>query len=384
MGGHRGNNSEFEFRASGAYIFRPESGGPDPIPGGWEDTLVKGTVVDELVRAYSDWVMLVIRLYHQTKTVEIGWQVGPIPVDDYIGKEVVLRYASSVENEGRFKTDSLGRQLMERVRDYRPTFEINQTEPESQNYYPVASTIMIEDETHQLAVLTDRPQGGTSPSPGSVELMLHRRLLDDDAFGVGEALNEVAYGQGLVVTGRHWLLLNSNEVEMAAERRFHALQMYSAPLLLIGHPPSLPSCLQQPLPAQINILSLQHLLREGSPSSSVLLLHLEHLFQEDEHPTLGSPASIDLASTFSCFRVTAARETTIGGARWRDEVQRFTFEKETAKNEEEGNKEASFGNRGNESAKSIKPDIFTNYVDDTVVTLGPMEIRAFVLEVIYE
>jgi len=55
--------------------------------------------------------------------------------------------------------------------------------------------------------------------------MLHRRLLDDDAFGVGEALNEVAYGQGLVVTGRHWLLLNSNEAEMAAERRFHALQV---------------------------------------------------------------------------------------------------------------------------------------------------------------
>ena len=70
--------------------------------------------------------------------------------------------------------------------------------------------------------------------------------------------------------------------------------------------------------------------------------------------------------------------------RWRDEVQRFTFEKETAEHEEEGNKEASFGNGGNESAKSIKPDILTNHVDDTVVTLGPMEIRAFVLEVIYE
>ena len=37
---------------------------------------------------------------------------------------------------------------------------------------------------------------------------------------------------------------------------------------------------------------------------------------QDEHPTLGSPASIDLASTFSCFTVTTARETTIGGARW--------------------------------------------------------------------
>ena len=28
--------------------FRPESGGPDPIPGGWEDTLVKGTVSFEV------------------------------------------------------------------------------------------------------------------------------------------------------------------------------------------------------------------------------------------------------------------------------------------------------------------------------------------------
>ena len=52
--------------------------------------------------------------------------------------------------------------------------------------------------------------------------------------------------------------------------------------------------------------------------------------------------------------------------RWRDEVQRFTFEKETAKNEGEGNKEASFGNRGNESAKGIKPDIFTNYVENLI------------------
>ena len=37
-----------------------------------------------------------------------------------------------------------------------------------------------------LFFLTDASfldQGGTSPLPGAVELMLHRRLLDDDAFG---------------------------------------------------------------------------------------------------------------------------------------------------------------------------------------------------------
>ena len=32
---------------------------------------------------------------------------------------------------------------------------------------------------------------------------LHRRLLHDDAFGVGEALNETAFGVGLVARGKH-------------------------------------------------------------------------------------------------------------------------------------------------------------------------------------
>ena len=41
---------------------------------------------------------------------------------------------------------------------------------------------------------------------GEMELMVHRRLLDDDAFGVGEPLNETAFGMGLVARGKHFLI----------------------------------------------------------------------------------------------------------------------------------------------------------------------------------
>ena len=50
------------------------------------------------------------------------------------------------------------------------------------------------------------PQGGTSLTDGQAELMVHRRLLYDDAFGVGEPLNETEYGRGLIVRGKHLLV----------------------------------------------------------------------------------------------------------------------------------------------------------------------------------
>ena len=59
----------------------------------------------------------------------------------------------------------------------------------------------------QLWVMTDRAQGGSSLRSGQLEVMLHRRLFNDDAFGVGEALNETAFGTGLVVRGQHRVLI---------------------------------------------------------------------------------------------------------------------------------------------------------------------------------
>ena len=58
-------------------------------------------------------------------------------------------------------------------------------------------------------MIVDRSEGGGSIQDGSIEVMVHRRTLYDDSLGVGEPLNETAFGEGLVVRGKHVLILES-------------------------------------------------------------------------------------------------------------------------------------------------------------------------------
>jgi len=91
-----------------------------------------------------------------------------------------------------FWTDSNALEMQERN-------ILNLSRPEhtiSGNYYPVTSAIAMRDfqpnSNVQVTILNDRPQGGSADLflNNTIELMQHRRLLDDDGKGVGEALNE--------------------------------------------------------------------------------------------------------------------------------------------------------------------------------------------------
>ena len=65
----------------------------------------------------------------------------------------------------------------------------------------------------ELAIVTDRAQGGGSLGSGQAELMVHRRTLLDDQRGVGEPINETMCGcsacacAGLIARGTHYLTL---------------------------------------------------------------------------------------------------------------------------------------------------------------------------------
>jgi lysosomal alpha-mannosidase len=161
-----------------------------------------------------------------------------VTFSDDIGKEIITRYSTGWATEGIFYTDSNGRETLQRKRDYRPTWEVEISEPVSANYYPITTHIAIKGDGSQLSVLPDRAQGGSSINDGEIELMLHRRLLKDDGYGVGEALNETAYDQGLVARGRHIVVFGSDSASSpsvtAQQRQLSQSRMVLDPLVLLS------------------------------------------------------------------------------------------------------------------------------------------------------
>ncbi|XP_064135965.1 lysosomal alpha-mannosidase-like [Loxodonta africana] len=130
-------------KGSGAYIFAPEKLDALPVSLSSETHLVKTALVQEVHQKFSAWCSQVVRLYPGQRHLELEWTVGPIPPEIGFGKEVISRFDTTLETHGRFYTDSNGREILERRRDYRPTWNLNQTEPVAGNYYPVNSRIYI-------------------------------------------------------------------------------------------------------------------------------------------------------------------------------------------------------------------------------------------------
>ncbi|NXD73731.1 MA2B1 mannosidase, partial [Eolophus roseicapillus] len=254
-------------QASGAYIFRPNSSEPIPVsgskrisgggvkvggpggafssgcaPDGADPPLwpLQNALVQELHQTFSSWCSQVVRLHAGQPYVELEGGGGPIPVEDGWGKEGGGRFQTPLQTQARFYTDSNGGGILERRRDHRPTWGGGQTEPVAGNYYPVTSRIFRGGPKVQLTVLTDRSQGGSSISDGSLELMVHRGGGYDDNRGVGEPLLEPgADRQGLVVRGRHLLLLDTVQAAAGGDRlRAQELFMAPYPVLAPGGGPS--------------------------------------------------------------------------------------------------------------------------------------------------
>nr|XP_043872004.1 lysosomal alpha-mannosidase [Solea senegalensis] len=356
-------NSESN-QPSGAYIFRPNSSTPFIISEFAKTETVQTSVVQEVRQWFAPWVSQVVRLYADSRALELEWTVGPLPIDDSLGKEVITRLDTSIKSSEFFYTDSNGREMLQRKKDFRPTWNLKQTEPIAGNYYPINSRAFIKDDVDQLTVVTDRSQGGGSIHNGSLEIMLHRRLLHDDARGVGEPLNEFSriFPEGLVVRGR--LLLSLDRPPAAADtHRPLAQEVVLQPLLTFTHGDPSPntrlefSGLQAALPPAVHLLTLT----QWDPDT--VLLRLEHQFQSQESKVNSQPVTVNLQKLFSTLDVLGVSELNLSANQWRDEMTRMAWTPQTDK------------------MTSPPLKTFRGHSSTWEVTLKPMEIRTFLLRV---
>ena len=61
--GHSGNNTKFEFRASGAYIFRPSDQSTTDFIQRPNVTVYRGPISMEIHQEFSPWISQVSRVY---------------------------------------------------------------------------------------------------------------------------------------------------------------------------------------------------------------------------------------------------------------------------------------------------------------------------------
>jgi lysosomal alpha-mannosidase len=160
--------------------------------------------------------------------------------------------------------------------------------------------------------------------------LTHRRLLYDDGFGVSEALNETAYGRGLVIRGRHVLVVQP-PASSALIHRVASQQLYMHPLATYSLTKQTYadysaayhltwSALTDVLPLNVHLLTLDQL----GPKD--YLIRVEHYFELNEDDTYSNPVTIDLQSIFkSIGTISNTVELTLGGNLPLAELQRLNW-----------------------------------------------------------
>jgi len=320
---------------SGAYIFRPSSPTEelnkilaDPS----KTRVYKDQIITEIhIEFEVPWIKQITRITKGQPYIEIEYTIGPIPIDDGQGKEVVTRFISGIKSNGTFYTDSNGREFISRQRSARQSFDYEEFEPVAGNYYPVNAAIFIEDEQTAMTVLSDRSQGGTSMTDGVLELMVQRRTIKDDGRGVGEAMNETdsgmapypphgdasRQGNGVVTTGTHRLLIGKGGTGASLARSqmdamFSPLHVFAASAPsnsdMFFHKDSL-SAMKENLPRNIQLITVKVL--SSHEADVTILLRLGHAYGCGESDNFSVSMEIDLSKLFTGYVIKSFDEKTV-------------------------------------------------------------------------
>ncbi|XP_054159740.1 lysosomal alpha-mannosidase-like [Oppia nitens] len=321
--------------------------------------------VHELNQQFSDYIHQTVRTYEDRDYIEFDWTVGSIPVNDNLGKEIITRFESDLITNGLFYTDSNGRQTMKRELNLNSTLCNNNYI--SGNYYPIYNKIYIKNDNQgiQMSVLNDRTQGGSSLIEGTVELMVHRRLLYIGVGGSFKIDEPGVDGKGLEVRGKHYLFFNTIQKSPQLVRSL-AEKLLLPPIITFNTYSTINdykikyqtqwSPMGQSLPENIHLLSLENW------SQNQVLLRLEHIYESSDNNLLSKPIDLSLDNIFKSFNILSANEMNLAANQLLSQTKRMNW----------NSKHTYYDNRHNSA------------IDDTnnlTVRLTPQQIRTFILTI---
>ncbi|CAN6198140.1 unnamed protein product [Urochloa humidicola] len=180
----------YRSHGSGAYLFKPIGEARSIVEEGGHFILTDGPLVQE---AHSlpktEWHKS--PLSHSTRIYDCGDSIQDLLIEkeyhvELVGhvfndKELIVRYKTDIDNQRIFYSDLNGFQMTRRQ-----TYD---KIPLQGNYYPMPSLAFLQDSRgNRFSVHSKQSLGAASLKNGWLEIMLDRRLVQDDGRGLGQGV----------------------------------------------------------------------------------------------------------------------------------------------------------------------------------------------------
>ncbi|XP_006161174.1 alpha-mannosidase 2 [Tupaia chinensis] len=247
---------------SGAYLFLPDGSSKPYVYTALPFVRVtRGRIYSE-VTCFFEHITHSVRLYHmrgiEGQSVEVS---NVVDIRKVYNREIAMRISSDINSQNRFYTDLNGYQIQ-------PRMTMSKL-PVQANVYPMTTMAYIQDATRRLTLLSAQSLGVSSFTNGQIEVIMDRRLMQDDNRGLGQGVHDNKITPNLF----RILLEKRSNVKMEEEK--HAVSYPS----LLSHTAS--SFLNHPVFPMTEKFSLPtlELLGEFSPLLSSLPcdMHLVNL-----------------------------------------------------------------------------------------------------------
>uniref|UniRef100_A0A671SBX4 Alpha-mannosidase n=1 Tax=Sinocyclocheilus anshuiensis TaxID=1608454 RepID=A0A671SBX4_9TELE len=209
---------------SGAYLFLPDkeatiySPSQPPVV-----RVTKGLLFSEVTTTFTQ-ITHTLRLYNihgvEGQSVEL---CNTVDIRGEINHEIAMRITSDLNSKDRFFTDLNGYQVQPR--------KTMAKLPLQANFYPMTSMVYLQDSSARLSLLTAQSLGAASLKSGQLEVIMDRRLNQDDNRGLGQGVldnkitNETYFNLMLtflypsILSHMSYMYLNHPLISMAVSQR---------------------------------------------------------------------------------------------------------------------------------------------------------------------